>query len=496
MPNSYAASVEELLRLGHELTGSPSIKFDLAHMRALLAGLGNPERRFPSVLIAGTNGKGSTSATLASILRVAGYRTGLFTSPHLLQINERIRFDGEAISNPEFAEIHNRVEMVARQLEASAGLPRHPSFFEMLTAMAFEYFASAGVDLAVLEVGMGGRLDATNVSSPCLTIITDIALDHQKYLGESIAEIAAEKAGIIRPGGVVVTLPQHPQANEVIGRICVERNARAVSAARFVPPVSPGAGDAGRQPGAMPENGRGSDHSSAAQGAAAGFRSRYRLNLGDGRSGDDEITVESPLVGRHQLRNVALAIAAARELKQFGFPIAPSHVERGIRITQWPGRFQFLPAADGLPGIILDVGHNPAGAWALRSTLSQYCPESRLIFLFGAMRDKAIAEIAEILFPLAEQVIVTQARSPRAATPEEIRAAAGRASAEIHCEPSVADGLNRVREMVRSGADQFAHEGDPREAARTAFPQPKDLLLVITGSIYIVGEALQILGKG
>ena len=292
-----------------------------------------------------------------------------------------------------------------------------------------------------------------------------------------------------------MTLPQHPQANEIIGRICVERNARAVSAARFVPPVSPGAGDAARQPGTLSENGHGSGHGAADQVSAAGFHSRYRLNLGDGRSGDEEITVESPLAGRHQLRNVALAIAAAQELRQFGFPIAPSHVERGIRATQWPGRFQFLPAANGLPGIILDVGHNPAGAWALRSTLSEYCPENRLIFLFGAMRDKAIGEITEILFPLAEHVIVTQARSPRAATPQEIRAAAERTSAEIHCEPSVAAGLNRVREMLRSGPNQSAHNGDSRHAAHSALPGPTDLLLVITGSIYVVGEVLQILGN-
>ncbi len=484
MPDSYAASVAELLRLGHELSGSPAIKFDLDHMRRLLAVLGNPERRFPSVLIAGTNGKGSTSATLFSILRAGGYRTGLFTSPHLVSIKERIRIDGETISDPEFAEIHHRVEVAARQLEATGGLPRHPSFFEMVTAMAFEYFASAGIDLAVLEVGMGGRLDATNAASSCLAVITDIALDHQKYLGETIGEIAAEKAGIIRPGGLLVTLPQHPQANEVIGRICVERNARAVSAARFVPPVSPGAGAAGRQNGNLTP-----DTPAVDRDAVPEFRSRYRLSLGDGRAGDDEITVESPLVGRHQLRNVALAIAAALELKQFGFPLKAGQIERGIRETEWPGRFQFVPASGGLPGIILDVGHNPAGAWALRSTLSEYCPEHRFIFIFGAMRDKAIGEIAEILFPLADHVVLTQARIPRAATPEEIRAAAGRTATEMSAVPTVADALQRVRDIVSAVA---AHNGD---APGPAPPTAGNLLLVITGSIYIVGEALQLLGK-
>jgi dihydrofolate synthase / folylpolyglutamate synthase len=188
---TYDVAVEKLLALGHELHATPAAKFDLAHMRVLLEALGHPERRFASVLIAGTNGKGSTAATLAAILSAAGHRTGLYTSPHLLRINERIRVfassgGGEEISEPEFAEIHQRVDQAAQQLVAGKQLPWHPSFFETLTAMAFEYFASAGVEIAVLEVGMGGRLDATNVTEPLLSVITDIALDHQKFLGATI----------------------------------------------------------------------------------------------------------------------------------------------------------------------------------------------------------------------------------------------------------------------------------------------------------------------
>ena len=225
--------------LGHELAQTPSHKFDLAHMRALLSALENPERRFPSVLIAGTNGKGSTAATLASILQAAGLSTGLYTSPHLVRINERIRIDGEDIADDKFALLHDVVERTAERLIEDGELPWHPSFFEMLTAMAFEYFATSKVDIAVLEVGMGGRLDATNVVEPLVSVITDISLDHEKFLGSTIAEIAREKAGIIQRNGVVVTLPQSPEANDVIGNAVLEMDARAVSAVPYVPPVSP-----------------------------------------------------------------------------------------------------------------------------------------------------------------------------------------------------------------------------------------------------------------
>ena len=213
MSASYKTAVERIYALGHELAQMPAHKFDLAHMRVLLTALENPERRFPSVLIAGTNGKGSTAATLASILRASGLRTGLYTSPHLVRINERIQIDGLPIADEKFALLHDMIERTAERLVEDGELPWHPSFFEMLTAMAFEHFATSKVDIAVLEVGMGGRLDATNVVDPRLSVITDISLDHQKYLGNTVSEIAREKAGIIRAGGVVVTLPQSPEAN-------------------------------------------------------------------------------------------------------------------------------------------------------------------------------------------------------------------------------------------------------------------------------------------
>lgn len=441
MPSAYDIAVSELLKLGHELAHTPSHKFDLENMRALLETLGHPERRFASVLIAGTNGKGSTAATLATILRAAGFHSGLYTSPHLIRVNERIRVDGELISDPEFAEMHARVEQAAQDLLRKGALPWHPSFFEMLTAMAFEYFASAGVRIAVLEVGMGGRLDATNVAEPCIAIITDISLDHQNFLGDTLREIATEKAGIIRPHGVVVTLPQHPEANDVIGNTVLKREARAVSAVPYVPPVSPGSQPTWLEKGAYP-----------------------LTVLGE------EICVESPLVGRHQLRNTALAVAAAVELKQFGFAVTPQQISTGIRQTNWPGRFQIFPARAGDPEVVLDVAHNPAGTWALRSSLSQHFEERRLIMIFGSMRDKAIAEMAEVLFPLAEKVILTRADSPRAAAPEQIREAAAHSGADM---------------MIAAGVEEAW-----REARVLAY---KDAVVVITGSIYIVGEALRIL---
>jgi len=442
---TYAAAVSALYALGHEL-GKPR-KFDLAYMVTLAEALGNPQRRFPAVLIAGTNGKGSTSATLASICRAVGYKTGLYTSPHLVNINERIQIDGEPISDAEFTEIYDRVREAGQKLVAESKLPIAPSFFEMLTAMAFEYFASSRIDIAILEVGMGGRLDATNVADPCVSVITDVALDHQQYLGNTIAEIAVEKAGIIRQNGVLVTLPQHPEANDAIGRIAVERNARGVSATQYVPNVTPGA--------ARFDNLR----PSATQ-IGQFLRTRYFMEVMG-----EEILIETPLVGRHQFRNVALAIAAAEELNSCGFTITAANVADGVRDTYWPGRFQLIPGMPGTPDYILDVAHNPAGAWALRSALSENFEGRPLTVIFGAMRDKAVTEMAQILFPLAENVIATHADNPRAATPEQIQEMA-KPFADVLIEPSVAAALNRARAIT-----------------------PKNGVIVVTGSIYIVGDA-------
>ncbi len=449
---SYETAIARMFALGHELAQTPSHKFDLDHMRVLLRALDHPQRRFPSVLIAGTNGKGSTAATLASILRASELRTGLYTSPHLVRINERIRINGAEISDDDFAALQGEVDGVAERLVERGELPWHPSFFEMMTAIAFEYFAREKVDLAVLEVGMGGRLDATNVVDPRVSVITDIALDHQKFLGNTVGEIAREKVGIIRPGGAVVTLPQQPEANDVIGNAILDLGARAVNAVPYVPPVSPGST---QYPVLSAEQDK------------TRLVSRYPLAvLGE------EILVETPLVGRHQLRNVALAVAAAVELKQQGFSgITATSIERGVRETRWPGRFQVIAARAGWPEMVLDVAHNPAGAWALRSALSGRYEDRPLVFVFGAMRDKAISEMTEILFPLAQHVIATRPENPRAASPDEIQRAAERTGVDVETVEDVKLALERGRVLAGAKA-----------------------VVVITGSIYLVGEVMRIIG--
>ena len=358
---SYSAAINELNAMVPELytrAGQPRRKFSLDELRILLAALGDPHFSFRSVLIAGTNGKGSTAATLASILTASGVRAGLYTSPHLERVNERIRIDLAEISDDAFARLYFRVHNVAQKLVSEGRLPQHPSFFEILTAQALVYFAEEKVELAVLEVGMGGRLDATNVVDPLLSIITDISLDHTEWLGSTITAITREKAGILRRGGTLITLPQHPEANQVLGEAVAELGLRRVETESYMPPI-------GADPAAS-----------------------YSVEVVG-----KEIEVASPLTGAHQRRNVALAIAAAVELASVhGFP---------------------------------DVAHNPAGAWALRSGLSGLLSGDRpRILVFSCLRDKPVAEMAQILFPLFDQVILAPIHSARATPMEEMEAAA------------------------------------------------------------------------
>ena len=449
---SYESAVESLYALGHELQFAR--KFDLAHMRVLCQALGDPQRCFPSVLIAGTNGKGSTAATLASILRASGHRVGLYTSPHLMRVNERIAINGEPIRDSSFAEIYGRVTATAAELVASGALPHRPSFFETMTAIGFEYFASERVEIAVLEVGMGGRLDATNIVEPILCIITDIDLDHQKYLGNTIAEIAAEKAGILRRDVPAVTLPQHPQANQVLGERMMQVGARAISAVRNVPSLAPNA-----------------------QARSAEFKTRFPLSVMG-----EQVEIVSPLVGRHQLRNLALAITAAEELASLGYNISAQSIAHGTRQTAWPGRFQRFSATTRRPEVVVDVAHNPAGAWALLSSLREQFEgdqamgertgsERPMVLLFAAMADKALAEMARILWPrMAHVVLARVSGSPRAAEPSELALIADSLGVEHSIAPNVSEGLRL--------AIQRARELGP------------DSVLVIAGSIYLAGEAL------
>ncbi|MFZ0662010.1 MAG: folylpolyglutamate synthase/dihydrofolate synthase family protein [Acidobacteriaceae bacterium] len=430
---SYSAALDGLFALAgelHSVAGGGRRKFELAAMRVLMEALGSPHLRFPSVLIAGTNGKGSTSATLASILRVAGYRVGLYTSPHLTRVNERVRVDGEDISDADFAAYYFRVDDCARRLVADGRLKWHPSFFETMTALAFLDFDERGVDIAVLEVGMGGRLDATNIVEPLVSVITDISLDHTEWLGGTITEIAREKAGILRPNGVLVTLPQHPEANQAIGEAAIALDVRGVNAADYVP----------------------------ARGVEGGG---YELTvLGE------RISVDSPLAGAHQQRNVALAITTAVELcNHHCYKLSATQIAEGIHATRWPGRLERFSRPEQ-PDVLMDVAHNPGGAWALRSALSHLSPEPRVMTaVFGCLKDKAFAEMAQILFPLFETVVLTEVPSPRTASLEELREAAE------------ATGVRVV--MASSPKDALAEA-----AART----PLDGAVVVAGSAFLVGE--------
>ncbi len=458
---SYESAVERLYALGHELQHGPSRKFDLAHIRILCQALGDPQRSYASVLIAGTNGKGSTAATLASILKASGQRVGLYTSPHLLRINERICVQGEPIADAAFAACYDRVTAAAAKLVAASALPHLPSFFETVTAMAFDYFAASKVEIAVLEVGMGGRLDATNIVEPIVSVITDIDLDHQKFLGDTIAEIAGEKAGILRPNVPAVTLPQHPEANRVLGERIALLGAWAVSAARNMPRnIAHGAAEASTHA-----------HGSAFETGQIRETGQTPFQLSVlGKA----VEIVSPLVGRHQLRNLALAITAAEEIAAHGFGITAESIARGTRQTCWPCRFQRFEATAARPEIIVDVAHNPAGAWALRSALAERMGERPLVLLFGAMADKAVEQIAQILWPVMRHVVLTRiANNPRATATADLASLAQSLGVEHSVSATVRQGV----ELATARALAFGPEA----------------AMVIAGSIYVAGEALQAL---
>ena len=469
---AYLHAVARLYALGQELaplpplpdgTPAPRRKWDLEHMRTLCAALGNPQQSFPSVLIAGTNGKGSTAATLASILAAAGYKAALYTSPHLVRVNERMVIVApdasaqlpEQIPDESFARLFARVEEVSAALVESGALPNHPSFFEVVTAIGFLYFAEEKVDIAVLEVGLGGRLDATNIVEPIVSVITDIALDHQEYLGDTIAEITREKAGILRKNGILVTLPQHPEANQAIGEAAAELELQAFSAAEFIPSQLPHF--AGAEAGASP--------GSSNQTNAPLPRNRYVVAL-DGLP----LEVDSPLAGHHQQRNVALAIRTAGVLRSFkGYTITNAAIEAGIRETLWPGRLEFLP-----PNLLLDVAHNPAGAWTLRAAIARLPESQPRTLIFSCLSDKNLTEISRILFPLFDSsatgdrphdhIVLAPIANPRAAKVEDLLAAAHALDIPAHAAPHLAGALAQARQVTPPGG-----------------------LIIATGSVYLVG---------
>jgi dihydrofolate synthase/folylpolyglutamate synthase len=444
---NYNESVRALLALGRELgaprqparsdaAGAHVQKFGLENITTLSAALGNPHRAAPCAHIAGTNGKGSTAAMLESILRTAGLRTGLYTSPHLERINERIRIGGESISDEDFASAWTRVHASIESLMASGTLAAHPTFFECVTAMAFLSFEEHGVDFAVYEVGLGGRLDSTNIVEPEVAVITSIDFDHENFLGHSIEEIAREKAGIVKPGAWVASSAERPEARAVIARRCADVEARLieVDAAWRLEDVR-----------AMPGG--------CYRAVAASKNSRK------------EIALELPLAGRFQLRNALTAVAAARLLAERGFPVADDAMARGVASVRWPGR---LERVSERPAVYLDGTHNTEGARELLKFWDENFSGRRIWLVYGAMRDKAVDEIAGLLFPRAEAVILTEARQPRA----------------ISAAP--------LAEMAGHHAKKFGVVSDPSEALDRAIEmaRPEDAVFA-TGSLYLVGDLRQ-----
>jgi len=519
---AYTHAIDQLYALGQELAPAPPLpdgtpaprrKWDLAHMRTLCAALAQdgvaPQNTFPSVLIAGTNGKGSTASTLASILSAAGYKTGLYTSPHLSRVNERIQILPAALAGTSdtlgapsmqshrmggisatteipdqtFARLFSRVDDTAARLISEGNLPHHPSFFEVLTALAFLYFAEEKVDIAILEVGLGGRLDATNVVEPLLSVITDIALDHQEYLGNTIAEITREKAGILRANGTLITLPQHPEANQAIGEAAALLNLHAISAADFIPSQLPsGARSAAEDKSVVilseakdPEGLQATTTARTIQPQIVSSlpRNQYTVTLDN-----QPLTVDSPLSGHHQQRNIALAIAAANALRnlnsykpeisnQISYKITNAAIEAGIRNTSWPGRLEFLP-----PNLLLDVAHNPAGAWTLRAAIARLPEDQPRTLLFSCLSDKDLTEMSRILFPLFDSsadrphdhIVLAPIGNPRAAKVEDLLAAAHALDIPAHAAPHLEAALAQARAITPPGG-----------------------LIIATGSVYLVG---------
>lgn len=431
----YQGAVRYLLSLGRELaapTQAAAAKFDLENISVLLERLGRPDRVYPTVHIAGTNGKGSTAAFVESILRDAGFRTGLNTSPHLECINERFRINGQEISDVQFAETFTRIQRVIEELLAEGKLRAHPTYFECVTALAFEVFARERVEFGVIEVGLGGRLDATNIITPVVSVITRIDFDHENYLGHSLAEIAAEKAGILKYGIPAVSAPQLPEAWEILRARASELHCPLLETAEMFQ----------------------IDHESSVDGC-------LQAVVTEASSGTT-FSIAPQLPGGFQLQNALNAMAALLLLRARGFRITKKNIERGIAATLWPGRLEKLQAG---PDIYLDGAHNPGAANELARFLQENFTGRRVILIFGAMRDKALDEVTGSLFPRASEVIFTQPNSPRAVS------------------------ATQLAKMAGHHAERFTviHDADAALDAALEKARPEDAIF-ITGSLYLVGQ--------
>ena len=399
------------------------IRLGLETTHQVLGSLGNPESGFASVLVAGTNGKGSTAVQLASMVASAGYRTGLYTSPHLEDVPERIRVDGAAVSSALFGETLIRV---VEQAERTLGHP--PTYFEAVTATAFSIFAESEIDLAILEVGLGGRLDATNACEPVLSLITEIGLEHQRYLGESLSSIAREKAGILRQGCPAWAWVEREEAWEAIRTVA-------------------------REVGADVQ--RGPDTARLIEATRLGWEGQ-EVQV---RTALDDYRVRTPLLGTHQVKNLALAILGAEGLREIGWDrIDRSAIEQGVRSARWPGRLERVELPGGR-SVILDVAHNQDGAETLVSFLDDTVGKFDL--LFGVLEDKEVSAFLPSLARGAGRVILTSPTSRRSMP---------------------------VERLVALLSDQpVTTEVDPVAALGLALEMGDDPL-VICGSVYLVGE--------
>jgi dihydrofolate synthase/folylpolyglutamate synthase len=417
---TYPDSVQFLYALGNEIK---TAKFGLERIRAVLEALGRPQDRCRFVHVAGTNGKGSTCAMIESGLRAAGRRTGLFTSPHLSEPTERIRIDGKPVTTERFTRAFQAVHETVERLLEEGAIDFHTTYFETVTAMALVIFAEEQLDAIVWEVGLGGRLDATNVVWPELCVITPVDFDHEAFLGKSLESIAAEKAGILKEGVPAIFAPQREEAARVIRQRAAALNAPVTWV-----------------------------HEHPIHGVASDARgSSFTLC---------QMQIRCPLAGEHQVTNAA---TAALVLQQLG--VKRPAIEAGIASTEWPGRLEHV--ADH-PEIILDGAHNPAGARALASYIQRFYGDRRVRLIFGTMRDKSVDEISGVLFPLAQEVIVTAPRQARALAPEAIRALADHPN--LRTAAHIEEALALVRE---------------RTAAADA--------VFVTGSLFLVAEARAIL---
>lgn len=406
------------------------IKFGLDNVRTVLSALGNPHRRYPSVLVAGSNGKGSVCAMLTRIMALHGFKAGLYTSPHLVRYEERIRIGEELIPSKAFNRILNLLRSRIDRLISEGKLVSPPTHFEHLTCLALQYFAEENVDIAMLEVGMGGRFDATNAVTPILSVITTISFEHQKSLGDTLDAIAFEKAGIIKSGVPVVCGVEAPAAVHVI-----RRKARQESA-----PLREVFGD-GTEWRPLP--------------GKSGPRFRYTRE-------DESYEYTPSLPGRHQGRNAAVALASAVELSRIWQPLARDRILDGLASTRWEGRLEtFLRS----PWVVLDGAHNREGAHALKAFIEQQRRET-VVLVFATMQDKNIEEIADILFPLASKIVLTRYPYSRAASPEEIaRRVSSRFQERLEAEPDAGRALRRAASLAGG-----------------------DGLVAVTGSLFLVGE--------